>query len=284
MSEDQFRKAEERYFVLRGQVETGRITQAQYEASLRELMVQDAQGRHWVLGAETGRWHVHDGTNWVEANPYGGTPSQPPPLPPTNLPEVGRQQPAYAPPPPAQPSRPAGPPPAYGQPYAPPPQRSGGGGKTCGCLITGCLAIVVILVLLGVGGFLAVRSGTITMNTVLNLVGLGPGSVEISNFRDDAIQVSITRLDTTSATPRSPTTLALNAFDVKFYRASEPGKYRVEFRTARGSTNLGTCTLTVRSGDQFQFVTMPERIAVNRANSPSNVGTDFVVTTSSLCR
>jgi hypothetical protein len=32
-------------------------------------MLQDAQGRWWMLGPDTGKWHVHDGTTWVEAQP-----------------------------------------------------------------------------------------------------------------------------------------------------------------------------------------------------------------------
>ena len=45
VSNDQFRQAEDQYFLLKGQLETGRITREQFDAALKELMIQDAQGR-----------------------------------------------------------------------------------------------------------------------------------------------------------------------------------------------------------------------------------------------
>lgn len=65
-----FQRAEDEYFKLKGQMATGRITHDQFEARLRELMVQDPQGRYWMLGADTGNWYVHDGANWIEGQPY----------------------------------------------------------------------------------------------------------------------------------------------------------------------------------------------------------------------
>ena len=62
MSADQFRRAEDEYFRLKGQLAAGRITPEQFEAALKNLMLQDAQGRWWMLGPDTGKWHVHDGT------------------------------------------------------------------------------------------------------------------------------------------------------------------------------------------------------------------------------
>ena len=69
MSADQFRRAEDEYFRLKGQFAAGRITPEQFEAAIKNLMVQDAQGRYWMLGPDTGKWYVHDGTTWVEAQP-----------------------------------------------------------------------------------------------------------------------------------------------------------------------------------------------------------------------
>lgn len=64
-----FQRAEDEFFKLKGQVAAGRITQAQFEEQLRALVVQDAQGRYWMLGADSGKWYVHDGTSWVERTP-----------------------------------------------------------------------------------------------------------------------------------------------------------------------------------------------------------------------
>ncbi len=79
MSNDQFRKVEDQFFLLRGQFETKRITREQFDAALKELMVQDADGRYWMMGADSGKWYVHDGRNWVEAQPPGASAAPPPP-------------------------------------------------------------------------------------------------------------------------------------------------------------------------------------------------------------
>jgi hypothetical protein len=67
---DVFKKAEDKYFVLIGRLSAGRITQEQFQAALRDLMIRDAKGRYWMLGVESGKWFVHEGQTWVEAKPY----------------------------------------------------------------------------------------------------------------------------------------------------------------------------------------------------------------------
>jgi hypothetical protein len=134
------------------------------------------------------------------------------------------------------------------------------------------------------GGFWAYQSGAFTLNNLLNVVGLGPGNIEVDNFRDDKIEVKITQLEPPADSSPIKTSFRLGAFDVHSYAVTQPGKYRVEFSATDKNTNLGTCNLNVRSGDQYQFVLLPERIVVNRANQPSSTGRDFVVETSSLCR
>ena len=79
MAADKFKHAEEEYFKLRGQFDTKRITQEQFDEKLRALMVQDEQGRYWMLGADSGKWYYYDGAKWVQGDPYPGA-SMPPPL------------------------------------------------------------------------------------------------------------------------------------------------------------------------------------------------------------
>lgn len=78
MAEDQYRNAEDQYFKLRGQFDTGRLTQEQFDEKLRELMIHDAQGRYWMLGADSGKWYYYDGAKWVQGEPYAG--ATPPPM------------------------------------------------------------------------------------------------------------------------------------------------------------------------------------------------------------
>jgi hypothetical protein len=43
--DEQFRKAEEEYFILRGKFDTGRIGKNLFELALKDMAVQDTQGR-----------------------------------------------------------------------------------------------------------------------------------------------------------------------------------------------------------------------------------------------
>lgn len=274
--DEQFRDAEGQYFILRGKLETQRITHEQFEDALKALMLQDARGRYWVLSPESAKWHVNENGQWIEGDPYASKiwGAAAPPARPSTLPEqrgIAALQPPRAQPPPSR---------------AEPPAPSTSGKKSSGGCLTGCLIAIVLLIVLGVAGFFAFRSGALTPNKLLNLVGQGPAEIEVDNFRDDTIQVNVTRADPVGAgTPTpSPSGMQLKAFEVRTHRIENSGKYRVEFRSTPGNADLGSCTLTVRGGDQWQFVVLPERIAVNRANNPSNVGNDFVIQTSSLCR
>ncbi len=93
MTDERFENAEREFFKLKGQLAAGRITSEQFDRALKELIVEDMQGRFWMLGADSGKWYVHDGQSWVEANPPGVAQreSQIAPAP----------SPAPAPPPPA---------------------------------------------------------------------------------------------------------------------------------------------------------------------------------------
>lgn len=153
-----------------------------------------------------------------------------------------------------------------------------------GCLLTGCLVLILLLVVGGVGGYVALKDGILTQRTLLTLIGQGPSTIEVDNFRDDAINVAVTGLDTTEgAVSFADETISLNAYDIKLYQARTPGKYRLDFSTASGA-QLGTCSLTVRSADKYQFVVLPQRIAVNRVNHPPTLGRDLLIETSALCR
>lgn len=93
MEHKQFAQVEEEYFRLRGQLATGRITRAHFEAALKSLMLTDSQGHWWVIHPDSGKWNMFDGNVWVEG--------QPPTLPPAWLPE---RAPSLPPPPSARPA------------------------------------------------------------------------------------------------------------------------------------------------------------------------------------
>jgi hypothetical protein len=68
MTDARFRKAEEEYLRLRGELDAGRITAESFEKALEAAMVEH-DGRWWMLGANSGAWYVHDGSAWTEASP-----------------------------------------------------------------------------------------------------------------------------------------------------------------------------------------------------------------------
>ena len=73
-----FARLEAEYGRLKAQFERGALTEADFKAQLEELMIEDEQGRWWILGYETGQWYVHDGEQWVQQEPPRATPSAPP--------------------------------------------------------------------------------------------------------------------------------------------------------------------------------------------------------------
>lgn len=151
-------------------------------------------------------------------------------------------------------------------------------------LLVGCLMLILAGCTAGVGGYLAYRAGVLTPEAVLGLVGLGPAEIEVDNFREDPVSVSITQLDAPSESVPFEMSLDLNPFDVRTVRVQNPGVYQIGFLTSGGGAGLGTCALEVGSGESYQFVTLPEMVVINRLNDPVSVGTDLVVSTSSLCR
>lgn len=74
--DQKFREVQDEYFRLRGLFSTGRLTQSEFEAALDKLMF-DYQGRYWMIGVNTGKWYVHDGTRWNEAEPPAEPPNEP---------------------------------------------------------------------------------------------------------------------------------------------------------------------------------------------------------------
>ncbi len=279
--DNQFTTVQDEYFRLKGQLATGRLTREQFETALQGLMFTDAQGRYWMIGADSGKWFVHNGTTWVEQTPPPAAPAQTAPVRPTNVPERSAPS-AYQPPTAAQRVTPA---PRYAtQPTAAPaPTAKSGGG--CGrTMLFGCLGLIVILALLGIGGFVAYQNGGITTDTVLTLAGIGPGFVSVNNLRDDAIRVKITKLDVEDDSFTVLGEQTLSAFDVRAFTVTDSGRYSAAFTLASDGTSIGACTLRVRSGDQYQFIALPDGIMINRENNPPSNGTDLVVATSALCR
>lgn len=75
-----FAEADLQYRELKQQFDAGRLDEAAFEEAIRDLMIQDEQGRWWAKARDTGQWNYYDAAtqNWVPASP----PTQAPPPPP----------------------------------------------------------------------------------------------------------------------------------------------------------------------------------------------------------
>ncbi len=156
-----------------------------------------------------------------------------------------------------------------------------------GCLIwglLGCVGALCLGVALTGGGWYAWDSGMITLDDVLSLAGMGPADIEVDNFRDEAIQINILQLDVAAEATPYQLSLQINSLDIQTSRVPQAGRYQVSFGTTSGGAELGACTLTLKSGDFYQFVPTPQLIVVNNVNDPVSIGSDLVVSTSALCR
>lgn len=64
-----FEEVERRSAELKQRYDAGEITDGQFDAGRKELMVQDEQGRYWVAGREKGVWFYHNGSEWIRGAP-----------------------------------------------------------------------------------------------------------------------------------------------------------------------------------------------------------------------
>jgi hypothetical protein len=313
----QFKKAEDEYFRLKGQLTTGRLDSEQFKIAIQGLMVKDAQGRYWMLNEESGDWLVNDGSSWVPSDPdkqaattqpiapspapFSPPPQQPPGAQTTNL----HMPPPQMPPPQMPPPQPMQPPaqqwqPAYNtNPYsAPPPtqqwqvqppaaqqpvvyvqQKK----SRAGCCVGGCLAVLVGLC----GGiavlYFMIQNGTITQRQILNAVGLGTGEASILNLTDGNLNVTLDPISTGTPDPYSSSSLTVPAAQSDAFVALSPGRYSLKFTSEADGSN-SECTIKVDSGDNYSFVAVPEGVGVFREKEAPQSSEDVNVNTSPLCK
>ena len=169
-------------------------------------------------------------------------------------------------------------------PVTPPPtpkKRRIGCGRPFAC---GCLVVLLLCVLTGVGGYWAYQNDLITLDTALRLIGRAPAIVTVYNFADDTVYLTISDLNTEKGESPTEKKTALTSLGLESHSHSQPGRYKYQFGTRAGGADLGACTLTLRYNDEYQFVPLPGIILVNRLNQPVFTFSDFLVASSSLCR
>jgi len=64
-----FREADRRYAALKRQYDNGDLSDEEFSAQLKQMMLQDYEGRWWAKSRETGDWNYYDGNTWVRGTP-----------------------------------------------------------------------------------------------------------------------------------------------------------------------------------------------------------------------
>ena len=64
-----FTQVESKYKELKRKYDSGAITEDEFKAQLEELMIEDEEGKWWMIGYETGQWYYHDGKKWAQSEP-----------------------------------------------------------------------------------------------------------------------------------------------------------------------------------------------------------------------
>jgi hypothetical protein len=75
-----FQEADRRYAELTRQRDDGSISDEEFDAQRRQLMVQDDEGRRWAKIGKSGDWHYRDGGAWVRDTPPGYQEATPEPM------------------------------------------------------------------------------------------------------------------------------------------------------------------------------------------------------------
>lgn len=54
---------------LKARLETGEISEDEFEAEVRDLLFQDDEGNYWTIGAQTEKWYSYEAGEWVQSWP-----------------------------------------------------------------------------------------------------------------------------------------------------------------------------------------------------------------------
>jgi hypothetical protein len=218
-------------------------------------------------------------------------PAVPPPAPPPQ-PAYPQQPPPYGQPPPYygqqpgygqqpynyQPTFQPGPYPAGPYPYGYQPPYQAPVRRGIGCVGLTLILLGLVLVVV-IGGAVAMFMGVFTPNQLLNLVGQGPAYVEVDNMRDRSITADLVVVGGDGETTRSAD---LESFDLRTLTAGGPGLYRLTVSDSSGDS-IARCTMEIGGGNQWQFVVLPETVLVVLNEQTPSRSEDLFVETSRLC-
>lgn len=67
--DDQFKNVKKEFEKLRDDFKRKILSEPDFKKKLKELRLQDQDGRFWTIGAQTGKWYYFDGEDWIESKP-----------------------------------------------------------------------------------------------------------------------------------------------------------------------------------------------------------------------
>jgi hypothetical protein len=143
------------------------------------------------------------------------------------------------------------------------------------------LIAILALIVVGLVAALALATGAISSKSILGLIGQGSASVTVQNLRDDL--VSAVLINTTSGQAVTGSRIGdLGSFDAGTAVASAGG-YLLRIRTAQGGA-LTDCSLTLRSGDHYLVVVIPDGTLLRRNDEEPLTLDEITADRSALCR
>ncbi len=70
MDHSKFKETENKYIELKSSLDSGSITSEDLKVKLKQMMIRDDEGNYWMIGSNTGKWYIYNGSDWKEKNPY----------------------------------------------------------------------------------------------------------------------------------------------------------------------------------------------------------------------
>lgn len=147
-------------------------------------------------------------------------------------------------------------------------------------LAVSLIILVCGLVLVGGGGYYLISTGYLSNTQPMNIVGPGTGEIAVVNLDDGDLKASLTRLDTEEGSPEHVGSETLAPLEIGGFGRVEAGRYQLEINASVG----GVCTLEIVKGDEYQFVAVPEGIAVTRSRESVQSADELDMATSPWCR
>lgn len=161
------------------------------------------------------------------------------------------------------------------------------GKKRNSCLIVGLVLVGLCLCTLVIGGgagYYLYATGQLTFNQVLNWVNLGPAEIQIANFSDGELYVEMTYTNEETGETNHWGSKELASYDISSFGGLSAGEYQLTFSASNGLPTDGTCYLTVKGGDLFEFMAVPEGVGVILSGAKVATPEEVNILTSPLCQ